>query len=151
MRRSVYLYPGQLFTSREPATVTTILGSCVSVCLWDRSTAIGGINHYLLPQAAGSRSAPLRFGSAATDALIAQILALGGRRDRLTAKVFGGACIADAFTQEVARQLGARNVEQAFVALRRAGIPVEAETTGGRFGRKLVFQTDDGSAWVKEL
>lgn len=146
---SVYLHPGQMFASRTPTTVTTILGSCVSVCVWDPFSRIGGINHYLLPS--GSAEAPLRFGDVATHALVAELLALGAGRSGLKAKVFGGSCIADVFVRRGAGHLGEENVERALEALRADGVPVEARDTGGRRGRKLIFHTDDGSAWVKEL
>ncbi|HVQ30209.1 MAG TPA: chemotaxis protein CheD [Vicinamibacteria bacterium] len=151
--RRVYLHPGQLFASREPSAVTTILGSCVSVCLWDPSSGIGGMNHFLLPHGPepADRRSSQRFGDAATAALIAEIVALGGRKSLLTAKVFGGACTAEAFVKGPIRHLGPRNVERAFAVLHREGIPVEAHHTEGRRGRKVIFHTNDGSAWVKEL
>ncbi len=150
-RVDLYLHPGQVFASRCPARVTTVLGSCVAVCLWDRHSAVGGINHYLLPDGAADGPSPLRFGSVATPALIDEILALGAHRSGLQAKVFGGACIAVAFRGQGKRHLGAANVQSALATLAAAGIPVEARDTEGRRGRKLVFQTDGGSAWVKPL
>ncbi|PYQ18463.1 MAG: hypothetical protein DMF79_14935 [Acidobacteria bacterium] len=104
----VYLAPGRLYASAEAVQVTTILGSCVSVCLWDAQQRVGGINHFLLPE--GVPPSP-RFGASATSLLIEEVLALGARRSRLRAKVFGGACVLEAFRKS--HPLGMRNVEVA--------------------------------------
>jgi chemotaxis protein CheD len=76
---SVYPHPGQLFASAEPASVTTVLGSCVSVCLWDRDRGIGGINHFVLPIWAGNGTSSPRFGNVAMEALLARLVGLGAR------------------------------------------------------------------------
>ena len=64
-RSNFYLHPGQIFVSAESYAVTTILGSCVSACLWDPLTKIGGINHFLLPVEVGAAHASGRFGNLA--------------------------------------------------------------------------------------
>ncbi len=147
---AAYLHPGQIFASAEPAAVTTILGSCVAVCLWDRSTGIGGVNHFQLPQWSGRGPRTPRFASVAIQALLDRLLALGARRAEIEAKVFGGACVT-AGASERRKSLGDQNVEHALVYLRECAIPVSASATGGRRGRKLVFHTADGTAWVREL
>ncbi len=146
----VYLHPGQIFASAEPAQVTTILGSCVAVCLWDPSTGVGGVNHFPRPHWSGRGARSARFASVAIQALLERLLDLGARRHEIRAKVFGGACLnADAPRRQ--KPLGEQNVEQALVYLRECELPVTASATGGRRGRKLVFDTEDGSAWVREL
>jgi chemotaxis protein CheD len=149
-RTSVHLHPGQIFTSRAPASVTTILGSCVAVCVWDPVLRAGGVNHYLLPEGASNGASSARFGNVAIDRLVRALLVLGSRKQNLQAKVFGGACVLKAFRGH-APHLGARNVDAAVALLREQEIPIVATQVGGRRGRKLVFQTDDGLAWVKEL
>jgi chemotaxis protein CheD len=143
----VYLAPGRLFVSGTPAQVSTILGSCVSVCLWDPEARAGGINHFLLPE--GVPASP-RFGQSAVPLLIQGVLDLGARRARLRAKVFGGACVLEAF-RAGSHHLGSRNVEVAREALRAAEIPVFVEDVGGDHGRKLVFDVQTGSAWVRAI
>src|SRR5260370_577160 len=76
-RSSVYLHPGQMFASTEPCVVTTILGSCVAICLWDPSTGVGGANHYLLPYQVREGQSSARFGNVAVRGLIEKVLALG--------------------------------------------------------------------------
>lgn len=151
-RVKVYLHPGQIFASGEPALVTTVLGSCVSVCLWDRTARVGGINHYLLPHDAGGDGASPRFGSVAVRELVDRVLSLGARRESLEAKVFGGARVLQPSVDgSRTRHLGDQNVARALAVLGEAGIPVVAAETGGGRGRKLTFRTDDGTVWLKAL
>jgi chemotaxis protein CheD len=146
-RTGVYLHPGQLFASREPHTVTTILGSCVAICLWDPVRRVGGANHYLLPQAVGDGLASTRFGRAAIESLLERVQALGSRRQDLRAKVFGGACVIEAFAQR--SHLGTENADLGLEILRCEGIPVVATDVGGRRGRKVIFHTDSGLVLVR--
>ena len=146
----LYLHPGEIFASAQPHRVTTILGSCVSVCLFDTRSGVAGLNHFLLPHAPASAEPSTRYGDVAIDVLVRRVLALGATRDALVAKVFGGANVLHAFADD-ARHIGAANVELAREALTRYGIPIGAEDAGGVRGRKLVFSTPDGAAWVKVI
>ena len=149
-RAKYYLHPGQLFVSKENHEVTTILGSCVAVCLWDTGAKIGGINHYLLPSFAGDGVASARFGDTSIRELLSTLIAMGCDRRRFQAKLFGGACVLEAFRVRK-NHLGAQNVRTARELLAAEAIPVVGEDVGGDRGRKLIFTTGDGSAWVKEL
>lgn len=146
----VYVYPGQLYASDRPCAISTILGTCVSVCLWDPTSRIGGLNHYLLPFPAAERDTSPRFGSTAIDQLLEKVLALGAKRRALAAKVFGG--MTSLFAVSAGRpDLGAGNVALALERLEAERIPVLARDVGGERGRKLVFHLDDGSVWVRTL
>jgi chemotaxis protein CheD len=149
VRKAVYLHPGQVAAFAEPAAVSTILGSCVGVCLWDPRAAVGGLNHFLLPETPERGAPSPRFGDAAMQGLLEKVVALGAHPARLRARVYGGACVLSAF--EAADHLGLRNVQAALRFLEERGIPVEARATGGRRGRKLLFHTDDGTAQVREI
>lgn len=144
--KRVYLAPGQLFSSSEAVEATTILGSCVSVCLWDLEAGVGGLNHFLLPDGAAASS---RFASHAVPLLVSQVVELGASRERLRAKLFGGACVLEAF--RASQALGARNVEAARQLLAAQQIRVVAEDVGGDLGRKLVFEVQTGSAWIRAI
>ncbi len=146
----VYLHPGQLFASAEPSVVTTILGSCVSVCLYDAARGIGGLNHFLLPHWAGGEAASPRFGNVAITTLVERLGALGAPRSSLRAKLFGGACVTGA-AEHRPDHLGAKNAACATTILGELGIPILPGDLGGRRGRKLVFHTADGTALVKDL
>jgi chemotaxis protein CheD len=120
------------------------------VCLWDPVREIGGINHFLLPEKVGGDQFSPRFGTIACARLIERMTALGAEPRELQAKVFGGASVVDAF-HSPSLQLGGRNVETAMAALRAAGIDVVASDVGGRHGRRIVFFTDTGAAWVRTI
>lgn len=149
-RATAYLHPGQLFVSADSYAVTTILGSCVAVCIWDPASRIGGINHFLLPTFSGEGIASPRFGNIAIKELLDQLADLGGQKHNLRAKIFGGACVLEAFRQRQ-HHLGMKNVDVARQLLETESIPVVGHDIGGQRGRKLVFHTDDGAAWVKAL
>jgi chemotaxis protein CheD len=148
-REVVYLHPGQVFAASEPTAVTTILGSCVAIVLWDSALGVGGLNHYLLPLWARPSDDTLRFGNVAFERLLDELAARGIAAKRLHAKVFGGACLLAGAEKE--QSLGAKNVEVARSLLAAAHIPLVAEDVGGRRGRKLIVHTDTGDAWVKLL
>jgi chemotaxis protein CheD len=147
-RASVYLHAGDLIVATEPTAIVTILGSCVSVCLWDAEAGVGGLNHYLLPFHV-EREQSARFGSVAIPRLVEQVVAAGADPGRLQAKVFGGASVIGAFSR--GRRLGDDNAKLALESLQAIGVPVREQDVGGTKGRKLVFHTDDGAAWIRLL
>lgn len=142
---SVYLHPGQIYTAAHAVYVTTVLGSCVAVCLWDPVARVGGVNHFLLPKGKGPR-----YGEDAMKQLIEEMTSRGAFIARMIAKVFGGACVLAAFTG-AGKAIGTQNVEAAMQFLAAQSIPVRAEQTGGRRGRKLLFHTGTGQAYVKDI
>jgi chemotaxis protein CheD len=147
---TVYLHPGQLFVAVGPATVSTILGSCVAVCIWDSTLGIGGINHYLLPSGLSTAPKGLRYGNVAIESLLQKLARAGTRVSNLRAKLFGGACVLDAMRGKEGH-LGDKNVEMARKTLAAVEIPIVASDVGGARGRKLIFHPHDGSARVKLL
>ncbi len=149
-RQAVYLPPAELVVSAAPLAVTTILGSCVAVCLCDPLLGVGGINHYLLPHRAEPGEGLLRFGNLSTERLITQLTALGCRAERLEAKIFGGAWIIGSRPGR-GEHLGAQNVRAAEGILRERGIRIAAADVDGPRGRKVIYCTDDGTAWVRRL
>jgi chemotaxis protein CheD len=154
-RRSLYLHPGQVLVTGEPAAITTILGSCVSVCLFDARRRVGGANHFMLPNWAGHGRASTRFGNVAVQSLVESMLAAGCSSLDLKARLFGGSHLlpgpADGREPSAIAGLGARNVETARSLLYEARIEILSEDVGGRRGRKLTFFSDDGSFRVKTL
>ena len=118
-----YLLPGDLFAAHHATAVKTLLGSCVSVCLWDASARVGGINHFLLPHGQTGVDRPGRYGNLAMPALFDELSRLGATSSRTTAKVFGGAAI---LAQSRPNHIGVQNVEVALAWLERAGLRVVA-------------------------
>lgn len=142
-----YVAPGQILVSASPAAVTTILGSCVAVCLWDSQKRIGGINHFMLPQFAEVGAASPRFGNVAMEQLVEQMRLAGARLPMLQARVFGGSCMFE--PMQGPDHLGQKNAGLAIDYLRRRGIQIVETDVGGTRGRRLIFHTDEGTACLK--
>lgn len=149
VRERRFLQPGQLHVATQPTAITTILGSCVAVCLWDPVRRVGGMNHYMLPHPSAGTTASLRFGAFALEELLAQMRAAGAKLPFLRARVIGGACMFQ--TMQAPTHLGVQNVELALDFLSRRAIEVVEVETGGNRGRKLIFFTDEGSACLNSI
>lgn len=144
----VFLPPGSMYCSAVASRVTTILGSCVAVCLWDTRLRLGGINHYLLPYRNGV-SASLRFGDSAIEFLLEAMLRLGGQPASLQAKVFGGAAVLGMATG--GDPVGDQNVRLAVATLCRHRIPIVAQRTGGRTGMLIRLLTHTGEVTTRRV
>ncbi len=126
---------GEYASSNDPrCCFTTILGSCVSVCLYDEEARIGGMNHFLLPDGASSAMDEVRFGLHAMELLINDLFKGGASRSGLSAKLFGGASMMAGLSD-----VGARNVDFAKRFLKDEGFQITASETGGSLGRRLRF------------
>ena len=142
-----YLFPAEIFVTSEPTMVSTVLGSCVAVCLWDSRFAIGGMNHYLLPLWNGDGLATPKYGNIAIRQLVEKVVAKGGERKNLQAKIFGGAAMWS--NTEGLFAIGLRNIELAQQQLKELQIPVVASDVGGMMSRKIFFNTGDGSVLLR--
>lgn len=149
----LYLHPGQTYISTDPVQISMILGSCAGVCLYDRRRAIGGATHYMLPQWEGPGSPSTRYGDVALDLLLKQFQIHGSKPNDLEAKVFGGACMFQAFRAEDGSEdhIGSRNINMALQTFLRFGIVVATRDTGGENGRKIKMQSDTGSVAVSVI
>ena len=145
----LYLHPGEFAVAGVPCTITTILGSCVSVCLYDQSAHLGGLNHFLLPTAPAHDQSP-RFGDVALFQLITMLESLGAQRRHLTASVIGGACVLDAYRGNIGH-IGRQNARMALKALREQRIAVTTVEVGGDHARKLRFRPDTGYLLVSRI
>ncbi|HEY9122823.1 MAG TPA: chemotaxis protein CheD [Bacteroidales bacterium] len=135
-----FLYPASLFASKSPYLVTTILGSCVAVCLYDANLQIGGINHYMLPLWNGQGLASPKYGNIAIEKLIEKMVSLGCDRNNLKAKVFGGGEVIETTVTQF--NIGARNIKLAHEMLEELKIPIVGQSVGGKLGRKILFNTE---------
>ena len=147
--RAVKLLPGEYYATGEDMLLVTVLGSCVSLCLRDRESGFGGMNHFMLPEGQGeSGGSSARYGAYAMEVLINEILKHGGRRERLEAKLFGGgAVLADLTSLNV----GERNSRFALEYLKTEGIPVAAKDLLGEWPRKVYYFPASGRVRVKTL
>lgn len=144
--RALNIIQGEHAISRdENVVITTILGSCVSACLFDPVLRIGGANHFLLPDA-GTDPAEHRYATAAMEALVRSLLRAGADRGRLEAKLFGGA-----WRMANLPDIGRRNALAAADFLRKEGIPVVSSDLGGTQARGLRFWPATGHARIQRL
>jgi chemotaxis protein CheD len=144
-----FLMSGNIFVHEDPYIITTVLGSCVSVCLWDSLTKIGGINHYMLPFWNGEGLASPKYGSIAIPKMVDKMVELGSAKRNLRAKIFGGGEVLR-ITNAV-MNIGERNVFLAQDMLERENIPVVGSDVGGKTGRKIIYDIRTGSVYVKKL
>ncbi|MFD1626102.1 chemotaxis protein [Azospirillum griseum] len=134
---------GCVVSDSPDVIITTTLGSCVAACVYDPEAGIGGMNHFLLPDAGlDTVSLSSRYGSAAMEQLINRLLRVTGRRDRLRAKVFGGANVNAATLRH--SNIGQRNVEFVMEYLATEGIPTVSWDVGGTSPRALRFFPTSG-------
>lgn len=144
--RSLFLNPCVLFAHRQEHVVTTVLGSCVAVCLWDPAQAFGGINHFMLPLWNGEGLPTPKYGNVAIEKLVERMLKLGSSHERLVAKVFGGANVLGFGNGYF--NVGSRNAELCETMLGRLGITIAASDLRGEWGRKIVFNTRTGRVQI---
>ena len=136
------LYPADIFVVREPCLVSTVLGSCVSVCLHDPSLGYGAINHYILPHWNGYDLATMKYGNLSIIRIIEELLIFGSKYENIVAKVFGGAQVISGLSTNF--HIGRRNIKLANEMLSEFKIPVLSSDVGGNRGRKIVFNTHSG-------
>jgi chemotaxis protein methyltransferase CheR len=146
-REEASVVSGGVFASRTPAAVRTLLGSCVSVCLHDPEARVGGLNHFMLPEGPRQRIQSAAYGVHAMELLINQIMALGGQRSRLRARVFGAANVLRNGLTRVADE----NARFALEFLAKEGIPVIEKRLGGDQPLRVTFFTDNGDAQIRPL
>lgn len=142
-----FLYPAAIFVKKSPYIISTILGSCVAVCLWDKKLKYGGMNHYLLPLWNGQGLASPKFGSIAIEKLVEKMVALGSDPKHIQAKVFGGGEVIKTSINHF--NIGNRNIEIAHSILKDFKIPIISENTGGKQGRKILMNTTTGEIRMK--
>jgi len=141
-----FLYPGTIFADPLAYQISTVLGSCVSVCMWDQALNVGGMNHIMLPLWNGEGLATPKYGNIAMEKLMGKMLKIGCRRENLVAKVFGGANIAG--TGPELFLIGDRNIMLVFQMLEEFRIPVIAKDVGGRGARKIIMNSSTGVVMV---
>ena len=141
--RRVHVVQGEFHVTDDPGVVlTTILGSCVAACLRDPLARVGGMNHFLLPGCGGEAGGDtVRHGVHAMELLVNGLLRKGARRERLEAKLFGGARMLEGLTD-----IGTQNAEFAEYFLQRERIAFAGGSLGGDRGRRVQFWPASGRA-----
>jgi chemotaxis receptor (MCP) glutamine deamidase CheD len=143
------IHIGGVFASRAPAVVRTVLGSCVSACLFDPLVNVGGMNHFMLPDGDQDGDQPTRYGINAMEVLINEIMKLGGERRRLRAKVFGAGHVLN--IQSVGIAVPQRNALFVKEFLATEKIPILSQRLGGVNPLQVHFFTHAGKALIRIL
>lgn len=140
--RRINLVQGDMFvTADRDVVLTTLLGSCVAACIRDPIAGVGGMNHFLLPGRENAKASDLREGVHLMELLVNGLLTAGARRDRLEAKIFGGAR-----TVRGLSDIGQQNALFAEQFIRDEGIVYCGGSTGGVQGRRIQFWPVSGRA-----
>ncbi len=143
----VYVHPGRTTVSKEAAPLPTIVGSGVAVCLWDPLHGVGGMAHFLLPEA-GSAPAASRYGDVAMRTLVDELAKAGANTATLRARFYGGSAPP---IGSASGHIGDRNVAAAVSFLRARAILIVDRDIGGDGGRKVLFSPRDGSVEVVRI
>jgi chemotaxis protein CheD len=145
--------PGEYYFTDKDMVIVTVLGSCVSACIRDNITGIGGMNHFMLPDSASADkdspvSESMRYGTYAMEVLINQLLRNGARRENLEAKIFGGGNVLKSFTTI---NVGDRNALFVRKFLKEERIRVTGEDLLDIYPRKVYYFPKTGKVLVKKL
>ncbi len=149
------ILPGEYYVTCEDEIITTVLGSCVSACVRDPATGVGGMNHFMLPgdktkrldQWAGQDSLATRYGIAAMETLVNDLLKQGALKERLELKLFGGGKVLAMDINDV----GNRNIQFVREFIKTEGLVAVAEDLGGTHPRKVNYFPKTGKVMVRRL
>ena len=146
-----YLKPGDLYHGERPATVSTILGSCVAVTLFDPGTGVGSICHAMLPRNPSLRGGEtFRYVDSSIFSMMERFRALGIRKNEMEVKLFGGADVLE-YHGESGLSVGRQNIEIALEVIAEVGLRLIVSDVGGKVGRKLRFYTHTGEVLLKRM
>ena len=151
---SAKILPGEYYVSRNDEIIATVLGSCVSACVYDTKNKIGAMNHFLLPLQKGERWSDTaqtdclatRYGNFAMEHMINDVLKHGGQKTHLEFKVFGGSRVISNLGD-----IGNSNIEFVLNYLQLEGFKVSAQDVGGINPRKVIFFPLSGKVRVKKI
>ncbi len=137
--------------SESPNVLRTILGSCIGICIYDKTTKIGGMAHIMLPRLRNSKTNHLKYADTAIPVLITEMLDKGAKKEKLVAKIIGGATMFDVSVNSIMGEIGKNNVEMVKTVLKENNIKIIAEDIGGDHGRTIDFHLKNGNVKIKSL
>lgn len=147
------IYPGEFYVSVGAEYISTILGSCVSIVLYDKIMHIGGMNHFILAKdgklASDTTGNIGRFGEYAIELLINEMVKKGSKKRNWEAKIFGGSNVFN--MADADNRVGAVNIKFAYDYLMREGIKIVASDTGGIQPRKIFYDPQSSKIWLKRI
>lgn len=151
---TVYLKPGEFYIGEKPAKVVTVLGSCVSVTLFNKRRRIGAICHATLPVCRKKKGCrkycddTFKYTDCAIKFMLKKFRDYGIAEGEIEIKIFGGA---DTLASMQENTIGTMNVRTALETIRGKNLHIVAADVGDSFGRKLIFHTDTGDVFLKRL
>lgn len=140
-QKRVFLLPGEIAISKQPAIIATLLGSCVAVCLYNKKLRFGGMNHFMLPSGSGGML-PGKYGEYATTKLIETMLKADRIKSSIEARVYGGSAVVGHLSAGM--NIGKRNIKTAINILKAYEIKIVEKKTGGDTGMKIFFDNYTG-------
>jgi chemotaxis protein CheD len=150
----VEIFPGEYHATASSRIISTVLGSCVAVALFDRTQPIAGMNHFMLPgDLQGERiyaTGSGKYGMYAMELLINDMIKLGGKKANFVAKVFGGGSVlrsVSGFTGSIPEG----NIKFSLTYLKQENIPIATSDVGGTTGRRVLYFTGDHKVLVRKL
>jgi len=156
MRETAIIKVGMadLSIAQEPDVLTTLgLGSCVGIALYDSSIKLGGLAHIMLPDSTQikNNSNKAKFADTAIELLLEQMVSKGARKNRIVAKIAGGAHMFDFKNMDDLMRIGTRNVTAVSQILKDISIPIIAQDTGDNYGRTIELHTLTGTLRVRTI
>lgn len=160
-RDVVTIFPGEVYVTKTQEAISTVLGSCISVCLVDPVAKVAGMNHFMLPVMGPNAVVPTvmdpsvfyhdsyRYGSVSMEVLIGEMQKAGAARSRFHAKVFGGGNVLRAERSVI--DIGEKNIRFAMAYLEAEKIEVLTRDVGGHFGRRIYFFPEEDRVLRKEI
>ncbi len=142
-----FIHVGEIFVGAKPTEISTVLGSCISVCLYDKVEQMGGMNHYLVPLWNENGLQSPKYGNISIPKLIENMLNIGCEKHNIEAKIFGGANVIEVSQEDMMK--GRKNILIAKEVLREYGIKITAQDTGGTKGRKILMRSDTGKILLR--
>lgn len=149
--KTIKILPGEFYVTRENERIETVLGSCISACVRDPISGVGGMNHFMLPVDKNSTgvselSDANRYGNYAMENLVNALLNAGAKRERLEFKLFGGGRIMNSMTN-----IGWYNIGFAFDYVYTEGFKIVSQDIGDIYPRKILFYPNSGRVRVRRL
>lgn len=142
-----FIHVGEIFIGAKPTEISTVLGSCISVCLYDKVEQVAGMNHYLVPLWNENGLQSPKYGNISIPKLIENMLNIGCEKHNLEAKLFGGGNVINVTHEDM--MIGRKNILIAKEILREYNIKITAQDVGGTRGRKILMRSDTGKVFLK--
>ncbi len=146
----IFLLPAEYCVANKPTRITTLLGSCVAVCLWNKRLQAAGMNHFMLPTGPKNDRPNTRYGDVAVDTLVESMVKLGCSPSSLVAQIFGGGTVVEHLTS-IGTDIGEKNILLANSRLAQHRVRIVYQDVGGKLGRKIYFNSVTGEVTVKKI